>query len=198
MSDLVPEATASPSRTCRAISNADIIWSANSLESSRSVRALLFESRGLLFAVSANAVTEVIEATDTNKVPGAPEWYRGVSFYRSQPAALIDVAKFLQPESPPLEFNRAIVVRVASSTYLLAVDKILNLCNLPADWRVKPKTDAQIGDIRQPHSEPHLSPEHAQHRAIRGMCRYDNRTLAFIDLPELLRCSKLLHECSVT
>ena len=202
MSDLVPEAiaTTSEAETCRAISNADIIWSANSLEASSSARALLFESRGLLFAVSANAVTEVIEATDTSEVPGAPEWYRGVSLYRSQPAALIDVAKFLQPESPPLEFNRAIAVRVASSTYLLAVEKILNLCNLPADWRMKPK--AESGYNTQHHSESHSPPEpppeHALHRAIRGVCRYDNRSLALIDLPELLRCTKLLHECSVT
>lgn len=184
--------------TCRAITNADIIWSADSIAASRSARALLFESRGLLFALSANSVSEVIEAVDTTEVPGAPVWFKGVSSYRSQSVALIDVAKFLQPASPPLEFNRAIAVRVASSTYLLAVDKILNLCNLPADLQRDLETVPGTDYSNQPHSGLRDAPDHTRHRAIRGACRYDNRVLALIDLPELLRCTKLLRECAVT
>lgn len=188
-----PGAATNTGVSCRAISKTDIIWSANSIAASRSARALLFESRGLLFALSANSVTEVIEAADTSEVPGSPAWYRGVSVYRSHPVAVIDVAKFLQPESPMLVFNRAIAVRVASSTYLLAVDKILNLCNLPAELQKAPGTD------NNQHSEGiHDPSDYAQHRAVSGVCRYDKRVLALIDLPELLRCTKLLRECAVT
>jgi len=178
---------------CRAISPADVIWSSNGITAPRSARALLFESRAALFGLSANSVTEVIEAAETTEVPGAPAWYKGVSIYRSQPTPLIDIAKFLQPESPDLLFNRAIAVRVASSTYLLAVDKILNLCNLPSD----PETSRRKATDNHQHSGPHITAEHMPHRAISSICRYDNRSLAMIDLPELLRCTKLLRECAI-
>jgi len=183
---------------CRAISASDVIWSSNAIAASRAKRALLFESRGALFALLANSVSEVIEASDTTEVPGSPVWFKGVSIYRSQPAPLIDVAKFLLPESPPLAFNRAIAVRIASSTYLLAVDKILSLCNLPSGLETS-GIETKAGTIRdnQLHSEPHGADGPVQHRAISGTCRYDNRELALIDLPELLRCTKLLRECAI-
>ena len=193
MPDPVSDSTAAADSeiSCRTISNTDIIWSAGSIEASRSARALLFESRGMLFALPAGSVTEVLEAVASSEVPGAPVWYRGVSVYRSQPVALIDVAKFLQPESPALAFNRAIAVSVASSTYLLAVEKILNLCNLPADLQQNPAYNNQHAALRD-------APDYTNHRAVKSACRYDNRVLALIDLPELLRCTRLLRECAVT
>lgn len=112
------------------LSTADVVWSSNSITASRSARALLFENRGLLLALPADSVSEVIEAPRVTDVPGSPAWFNGVCVYRSQPVPVVDVARYLQAGTADLTFNRGIVVRVASSSYLLVADRILNLCNL--------------------------------------------------------------------
>ncbi len=159
----------------------DVVWSAYSITASDSNRALLFESRGMLFGLSADSVSEVTDVPVTQRVPGSAAWYQGVSVYRNRPVPVIDVAAYIAPESPPLEFHRAIVVRAASSTYLIAADKILNLCSLSPDDQL---------------SATNRLPDYAGHRAIRKVCAYENRLLAVLDLPELLRCTKLLRECA--
>jgi len=181
-----------PSRTQSA---ANVVWSTNSISASKSARALLFEGRGLLFGVAADSVTEVIDSQVINEVPGSPAWFKGVCVYRTNPVPLIDVARFFEPNSSELVFNRAIAVRTASSTYLLAAEKILNLCKLPAEdfhWQGSDKQSSQ--EL----VELHGTPDYAKHRAIKKACRYDNRLLALIDLPELLRSTKLLRECAVS
>ena len=166
------------------MSTSDVVWSAHSITSSDSRRALIFETGGLLLALSAEAVLEVIDMPVIRSVPGSAVWFVGVSVYRERAAPVIDASAYLAPGLPAAsnkEFNRAIVLRAASSTYLIAADKILNLGNLPAE--------------DQRYAMPGMA-DIAEHRAIKRVCIYDNRSLAVIDLPELLRCTKLLRECN--
>jgi len=165
----------------RRLSAKEVIWSSHSITPSESARALLFESRGLMFALPADSVNEVIDVPATQSVAGAAAWFEGVSVYRSRPVPVIDVAGYLAPDTDELAFNRAVVVRVASSTYLVAAEKILNLCSLPVTDYIP---------------ELYNLPEYTRHRAIKKVCQYENRLLAVIDLPELLRCTKLLRECA--
>lgn len=169
------------------MSTSDVVWSAHSITSPDSRRALIFETGGLLLALSAEAVLEVIDMPVISSVPGSAVWFVGVSVYRERAAPVIDASAYLAPGLPTTEpasnkeFNRAIVLRAASSTYLIAADKILNLGNLPAE--------------DQRYAMPGMA-DIAEHRAIKRVCIYDNRSLAVIDLPELLRCTKLLRECN--
>lgn len=171
------------------MSTSDVVWSVHSMTSTDSRRALIFQTRGVLLALSADAVSEVIDMPLTQPVPGAADWFVGVSVHRQCAAPVIDVAAFLDPGSlttgPASErrFNRAIVLRVASSTYLVAADKILNLGNLPAEDQIYAMSGSGMASV-------------AEHRAVRKVCTYDNRSLAVLDLPELLRCTKLLRECN--
>lgn len=164
------------------LSSADVIWSSNSLTQSDVARALLFESREMLFALDARVVSEVVAVPVIQKIPGSPVWFCGVAIVRGCPVPVFDAARFLNPSSPALVFNRAIVVRAASSTYLIAADKILNLCSL---------------STFDPQPVSSVVPEYVEHRAIENSYHYDNRLLSLIDLPELLRCTKLLRECAV-
>ncbi len=160
---------------------ADVVWSVHSIAASETARALLFESHGLLLALPADAVSEVIDTPTIFPIPAAPQWYAGLSDYRNRPVAVIDVAAFLVPRSPVQQYKRAVAVRVAFSTYLITADRILNLCRLP------------VASTQLPEQ---VVPDYADHRAIKQVSTYDGRLLAVIDLPELLRCTKLLRECA--
>lgn len=154
----------------------------------------MFESGGLFLAISADAVGEVIDMPTCQPVPGSAAWFRGVAVYRSRPVAMIDAAAYLEPgfakgstkATPEQVFNRAIVIHLASSTYLIAAERILNLCNLPVE--------SDTLDIEC--SAQQLKPSYLEHRAVKKVCHYENRSLAVIDLPELLRCTKLMRECA--
>ncbi len=171
------------------MSASDVVWSAHSITAPDPDRALLFESGGVLLALSADSVREVIDMPSTQPVPGSASWFGGVAVYRSRPVPVIDAAAYLKPgsesdttaESAIRLFNRAIVVQLASDTYLIAAEKILNLCSLPVE------DDFPV--LQQ-------LPNYIEHRAIGKVCNYENRLLAVIDLPELLRCTKLLRECA--
>lgn len=163
------------------IAAADVIWSAQSITAPESARVLLFESRGLLFALPAESVREVIYVPATHAITGSATWFEGVAVYRKRPVPVLDAAAYFAPESPDLVFNRAVVVHVASNSFLIAADKILNLCKLPS---------ADQTPLM------HRLPDYAEHRAIKKVCSYENSLLAVIDLPEFLRCTKLLRECA--
>lgn len=177
------------------LSAADVVWSAHSITSFESTtatsRSLLFECGGLLLALSADSVREVIDVPAVSPVPGSPAWFAGVAIYRNRPVPLMDAAAYLEPDQSDTKqkparriFNRAIVVHLASSTYLIAAEKILNLCNLPLSGL----------SLNSPVTQQ--LPDYAEHRAINSVSSYDNRLVAMIDLPELLRCTKLLRECA--
>ncbi len=169
--------------------NASVIWSSNSIAPSPSSRVLLFECLGAHYGLATESVVEVIESPNCTEVSGAPMWFAGLAVYQSNPVPVIDVGRYFQPDAKhrakdrrqhPLR-GRSVVVKLAGSTFLLAVEKILNLCNLPEeDEAMRVSSNA---------------PEIAEHRAIQRVCCYDNQLIALINLPELLRLTKFLREC---
>ncbi len=156
-------------------------WSVASIVESRSSRALLFESHGVRFAVTTESVTEVVEAPQFEPVAGSPDWYCGIAIYKRKPAALIDAAQFftdsrLSPDQNTDHTRHAIVVNLASSTYLLLADRILNLSSLDS---LATSADLSL----------------AEHTAIKSVYEVQNHPVALINLPELLRQTRLLREC---
>lgn len=156
------------------------IWSADSIAQSQPARSLLFQSRDQVFAVATEFVAEVIEAPEVFPLPGAPWWYRGLAGYKSRPVPVIDPVQYFVPASakPEKTHTRAIVVMLASSTYLFSAEKVLNLCQLNMSRNEVFNSDQNL----------------TEHPAISGICQYDNKLVAVIDTPEFLRQTRLLRE----
>ncbi len=178
----------------------DIIWSSNSITASSSSRALLCECDGLNYAVLAEHVVEVIELPNASGVVGAPNWFMGLAVYKARPVPVIDVGAYFnvggsyaarpdtQQNTQQKNFQRrAIVVQLAGSRYLLAADKILNLTDLPAEDSATYTMPASSSNV----------PDLNEHRAIERICSVDNKQIALINLPELLRLTKFLRECQI-
>lgn len=156
------------------------IWSAESIAQAQSAKSLLFQSRHQVFALPTEFISEVIEAPECLQVPGSPWWYRGLAIYRSRPAPIIDPVQYFVPalEKPADSHTRAIVVTVASSDYLFTAEKVLNLCQLDMTYQEVFSGDQTL----------------IEHPAIAGTGQYDNKSVAIIDIPELLRQTRLLRE----
>ncbi len=174
--------------THRGARSAEVIWSSNSIAPSQSSRVLLFECDGYYYALATDSVVEVIEYPNCAEVNGAPVWFSGLTVYQTNPVPVIDVGRYFghganqrfKGEQHQLR-GRCVVVKLAGSTFLLAVDKILNLCQLPEE-----------DEAMRISSNPS---EIAEHRAIQRLSHYDNKQIALINLPELLRLTKFLREC---
>ena len=152
------------------------VWSADSIQQSLSAKVLLFESHQQRFALTTDTVVEVIEVPQYASVPGAPGWFCGVAAYRARPVSVIDPVQYFVPanDKPDAVHTRAIAITIASSTWLLAAERVLNLCRLDAaDYS---------------HSDHNL----AAHCAVSAVCNIDNKPVVLINTPEFLRQVHLL------
>ena len=163
-----------------ATSSATTVWSIDSLRQGQVARALLFESHQQHFAVASKYVARVIEMPNLTPVPGVPSWHCGLAAWQNQPVPVIDPVRYFVPgkEKSNDVFTRAIVVSIASSHYLFAVEKVLNLCQL--------NTQSTLDDS-----------DLAAHCAIGGVYpigndRLNNKSTTLIDAPEFLRQVHLL------
>ncbi len=79
--------------------------------------AVIWRSAGLLMAIDARAVVEVLPPVSCRPMPGVPDWVRGLFPYRGRLIPLVDAARLLgaTPE-PDRMANRVIVVRVTAGT----------------------------------------------------------------------------------
>ena len=77
--------------------------------------AVIWRSAGLLMAIDARAVVEVLPPVACRPMPGAPDWVRGLFTYRAGLVPLVNAARLLgSTPGPDRMANRVIVVRVAA------------------------------------------------------------------------------------
>ncbi len=79
--------------------------------------AVIWRSAGLLMAIDARSVVEVLPPVSCRPVPGTPDWVRGLFSYRGALIPLVDAVRLLgaTPE-PDRMANRVLVVRVTGDT----------------------------------------------------------------------------------
>ena len=95
------------------------------------------------------------------------------------------------------KLDRVIAVECVGSRYLLLVNKVLSLTQLPKENSV---TEAAIGPTEHAAQQSPYSPyddvqSNNSHRVIERVCRYEQTSVAVINLPDLLRAAKFLREC---
>ncbi len=77
--------------------------------------AVIWRSAGLLMAIDASSVIEVLPPVSCRPMPGSPEWVRGLFGYRGTLIPLIDAASLLNaPREPTRMANRVLVVHAGT------------------------------------------------------------------------------------
>lgn len=78
--------------------------------------AVIWRAAGLLMALPAESVLEVLPPVSSRAVPAVPAWVRGLFSYRGTLIPLIDAARLLGSEPRPDRMvNRVLVVRIAAA-----------------------------------------------------------------------------------
>ena len=204
----------------------------------QAVRSLVFKCEQQLYAIAADQVVEVLETPIMTPVPGAPEWFAGLAVYRASPVPVVDLGKYFAFDSAPQnettsqteqsnnmernqkeqKLDRVIAVECFGSTYLLLVNKVLSLSQLP---KVNATTGLAVESVMNPpteevlHSNSFDNPynnsrgndthgndvqsngmqSNGGHRAIERVCHFEQSRVAVISLPDFLRATKFLREC---
>lgn len=96
--------------------------------------AVIWRSAGLLMAIDARAVVEVLPPISCRPMPGTPGWVRGLFPYRGTLIPLVDATRLLgaTPDSDRMA-NRVIVIKVTAGSVPIAwpvglwVDSVLEI-----------------------------------------------------------------------
>ncbi len=95
-------------------------------------RLLLFRTGGQVFAVEAGAVREILPATPSTRIPGAPAAVRGLANVRGTLVTVVDAALAIGVGAAPAPGGEAaggtlVLVEQGSHSIGLAVDDVLDL-----------------------------------------------------------------------
>jgi purine-binding chemotaxis protein CheW len=98
------------------------------------LRLLLFRTGGQVFAVDAGAVREILPATPSTRIPGAPSAVRGLVNVRGTLVTVLDAGRAIGLGSPPVAAGGTVVlVEQRSRPVGLAVDEVLDLVSVSDD-----------------------------------------------------------------
>ncbi len=91
-------------------------------------KLLLFRSGGLVFAVEAGAVLEILPATSATRIPGAPAAVLGLVNVRGMLVTVVDAARAIGlAPGPETARGSLVLVELRSHPLALAVDEVLDL-----------------------------------------------------------------------
>lgn len=129
---------------------------------------LIFSLAGRKYAVPTAKLEELGYVPKITRVPGLPNWLRGVTVWRGQIIPVVDLRAFLGQE--PDQSGRMIV---AQARIGLIVDQINTILELSED------------QLREPSRDDSLLPH------LRGACEHRGELIAALDLDSLLSSAKL-------
>ena len=96
-------------------------------ESSAEGRTLLFRIGETVYACDVHIVREVLRDRRTTRIPGAPEFVRGLLNVRGNVLTVLDVGCRLEPDRAPVEDGAIIIVQVGGRRVGLVVDEVLRV-----------------------------------------------------------------------
>lgn len=133
-------------------------------------RLLVVEAGGTLYGFDGEAMREVVPLTATTRIPGAPEFVRGIMNVRGTMLTVIDFTCRVTEGRSQLAAETASVVVVQGSGRLLglAVDDVLDVQTLSAD-EVEPTPGARPGALAS------------------GLGHFGGRVVIVVDVNELVR-----------
>ena len=112
-------------------------------------------------------VREVLRQRRTTRIPGAPEYVRGLLNVRGTVLTVLDVGLRLQPDRASIDGGAIIIVHVGGRLVGLAVDEVLQVAAVQA---------AEPSDVSE-NDTSHLA---------RKLGQSDGRIVFHLDVPELV------------
>ena len=98
------------------------------------LRLLLFRAGGQVFAVAAGTVREILPASPTTRIPGAPEAVQGLINVRGLLVTVVDVARAVGVAAGAAPAAGSIIlVEMGQRPVGLAVDEVLDLVSVQAE-----------------------------------------------------------------
>jgi purine-binding chemotaxis protein CheW len=132
-------------------------------------RLLLLDLREDLYAVDSSLVREVVPLQQETRLPGAPEWIRGVMNLRGQLVTVLDLVHRITGFPGRNPEGSTIVVQSGERVIGLVVDDV---------------RDVEELDVSDASALPHDAPGRA---LLKGMGRSRERVVLVIDVDELVR-----------
>lgn len=123
------------------------------------------------FAVDVGQVREVLRTPPLTRLPGAPEYVRGVANLRGEVVPVVDLrVKLGEPEGDH-EDTRVVVCELEGEVIGIEVDEVQEVATL---------------DTEQIHPAPRRWVEQSQ-QAVTGIARLDEELILVVDLARLLK-----------
>jgi purine-binding chemotaxis protein CheW len=92
---------------------------------------LLVESKGLVVALPASQVVEIVRLVETTPLPEAPPHVLGTFSYRGDPVVAVDLSRLLNRSQKDPEVDAHMIVLATSRPMALVVDRVHSLVESP-------------------------------------------------------------------
>ena len=110
-------------------------------------RFLLFGVAGRLCACDLDAVREIVPARAATRLPGAPEWVRGLINLRGTLVTVVDLAVRFGSADGAAGTRAIIVAEAAGKTFGIGVDEVRNVQSVAEDALEKVDVQRAAGGI---------------------------------------------------
>ncbi|HEY8542121.1 MAG TPA: chemotaxis protein CheW, partial [Pseudothermotoga sp.] len=110
------------------------------------IQLVTFELSGGIYAFKIDDVQEIIRYVEPTKIPGVPEYVRGLAELREKVLPIIDLRELLELPSTQIdEFTKVIVLKVNNTLVGVVVDRIREVLRIEESKMLPPPTISQEG-----------------------------------------------------
>ena len=130
---------------------------------------LLLELGDALYALDSRSVHEIVPTVPATRLPGAPDYVRGVVNLRGQLVTVIDLAHRLTGQPLRNPESSTIVVRSGERVLGLSVDEVRDVQSIDAGAEGLPSAELGTGTL------------------VKGMGRLGDEVVIVVDVDEIVR-----------
>jgi purine-binding chemotaxis protein CheW len=132
---------------------------------------VIFNVNNEAFGVDIATVREIIGMQDTTKVPGVPEFVKGVINLRGKVIPVVDLRrKFCFPSAEKTKDNRIVVIGVNEQEIGVIVDAVTEVMRIPMDSVVPPNSVISTADSEY----------------LMGIAKLDRKLIILLDMNKIL------------
>ena len=132
---------------------------------------VIFNVNNEVFGVDIGTVHEIISMQDTTKVPGVPDFVKGVINLRGKVIPVVDLRrKFCFPSAEQTKDNRIVVIGVNEQDIGVIVDAVTEVMRIPVDSVVPPNSVISTADSEY----------------LLGIAKLEKRLIILLDMNKIL------------